>query len=671
MDLFDMVRAAPPPPTVRKDSADDDAKEKRTTPSSSPLPVSPVFNLEDSDSDLIQLSPEREVASTPRPASPIHIEDDENTKADDIELIEDTKSQEPVRTSPKKTDGDAKIVVDDDDDDDCIMKDVEEDDEDQLLMQPPKTKAEQKMFMDVKSASKEQQTTNSADIRRCMVRIKRLKQSEIERYTTGKGLKCKRPRKRRQSSSDSSAQEDLPLAVKKLKSSNKKVHVKVPFLQNGSKKRSSLNISRAQTPPPTLKKSPKRIKPFSASKTLVKQYGTRFFNCYVKLKRLTDTDISTSKRTKRKSKSKLSVSFSEAVEILGSKPRKSSSISGTPKLLSKLCSSVPTRLQRVDATGNVLEDIELNPDSVFKSSTSSGSHKKRGRQASCNGGKRTSSKLKRPAVHVPVTDLASLRINDSHDEAEEEARNDPNEEYIDQTLFPIIVPNDMPVFQTLDVRRSGTPTPQKRITVTTTVSDDEDVDEPESGSKPECKIKETAETPGSAKSEKNKQKKVAGAEDEQTEAKEQKPVQTELEQKLPAEDPEQNDSKENSPLPTALADDDILEIQASLEDVRELHTPPSRQITPLLTLPSSTKTNRNRRCESLESESSFKSAHEAEISGVAQASAPPPVADNTLKGSDQPDSGACSTPQPPYPLIIDMPNLDEDELGRLVDLDAA
>lgn len=336
---------------------------------------------------------------------------------DDTAADDNANSQEPALVSDNNEDDNA----DRDCDADGEEEDEDEDDE-HRQPQPPKTKAQQKMFADVPTTSKNR-TGTSAGIRQCLVRIKRLNQTEIERLIKRKASKRGRPRK---TASDSSMLDDSPSPPKKQKPINK-VHIKVPWMQNGAKQRTVQTTSRAHTPPPNLKRSLKQARPNSVSKALVQRYGARFFKCVVKLKRLTGADISTTKRANRKSKSKLSVSFSEAVEILGSKPRKSSSIAGTPRLLSKLCNSVPTRLQRVDATGNVLEDIELKHDMVLGSAGSSSSPSKRsGRQASCNGGRR-GPKLKRPALRVPVNDLASLRIDDSQDE---DVDNEAGDEYI-------------------------------------------------------------------------------------------------------------------------------------------------------------------------------------------------------------------------------------------------
>ncbi|XP_002010328.4 AT-rich interactive domain-containing protein 4B isoform X1 [Drosophila mojavensis] len=760
MDLFDMVRAAPPPPAEDgKDEAEVDSdaspKVKAFSPSSSPMPMTPLFNLEDSDTETIPRSPLVEDATTPPPLIISLDIDDENTEDGGIRAKNKTKIQASKRTSLKKTfkdsdeDSDKTDDSDSDDSEDEVkkknnVKDIdsdnysdsssgisddeedekkkknqkqkyqkqkeedeeeEEDQEDLLQIQPRKTKGEQKMFTDATAASKKQtgKKASTTGVRRCMVRIKRLTQSQIDYHTNAKGkgkgkakakakakpkatekkgkgkdIKHKKPRKRLASISDCSSVESSPSSAKKPKSSKAKVHVKVPFQQNGSKPRSSLNTSRVHTPPPSLKKSPKRLKPLKASKAMIKKYGSRFFNCYVKMKRLKDPGVSsTSKRAKRKSKSNLSVSFSEAVEILGSKPRKSSSIAGALKQTTNLNSSVPTRLQRVDATGNVLEDIELKPDTVLKSSNSSGGQRKRGRQPACNGGKRNGNKLKRPAVRVPVTDLASLRIDDSQDE-EEPLENDAGEEYI--------VPNDMPACKTSGVHRSYTPTPQKRVAVvTTTVSDVEDADE----SQPQCKMKKTA-----ASENKNKNEEKAESEDEQKQADETKDsdeTDTERESEQPspekpqkAKQPEQSDSSNSSPLLTVLTDDvttdDILEIQASMEDVRELHTPPSRQDTPLLSLPSTATNNRDQRSESPESESSFKSADDLEssvaieqTSSVQSASPGQRQANTSDSFVDDQSTSPAGTPstrgenqQSMYAPIIDMPNLDDD-LGPIIE----
>lgn len=298
----------------------------------------------------------------------------------------------------------------DDDDDDKDSADSQS--------QTPKTKAEQKEFSEQPRRSKHHKDSSS-NLKECTVRIKRLKDSEIDRLTKSPNLHTPSKRGRpRLSQSPSSSKKQKPSI-----SSNNKAYIKFLNLQNGGKRR-------IQSPPPAkLKKFPKPtastpIK-FLTTKSLIKQFGKRFFECVVRMKRLKVPEKVA--RTSHKSKS---VSFSEAVEILGSIPRKSSSIlSSTPRIKSKskLNSSVPTRLQRVDATGNVLEDIELNSSLVLDSSTPTNSSRKSksGRSSSsCNGGRRAG-KLKRPALRVPTTDLASLRIDDSHEEETE-----ANEEYI-------------------------------------------------------------------------------------------------------------------------------------------------------------------------------------------------------------------------------------------------
>lgn len=311
----------------------------------------------------------------------------------------------------------APISLDSDDDD--------EDDKDSAdsQSQPPKTKAEQKMFSEQPRRSKhhKESSSSSNNQKECMVRIKRLTQPEIDRLTKSMSLKRHTPGKHgrpRLSETPSSSS-----MKQKRSSSNNKAYIKITKLENGAKKR-------FHSPPPAkLKKSPKATPStsmtFLSTKSLIKHFGKRFFECVVRIKRFKMPEKVA--RTSQKSKS---VSFSEAVEILGSKPRKSSSIvCSTPRLKSKskLNSSVPTRLQRVDATGNVLEDIELNSSLVLDSSTptSSSRKSKSGRSSSsCNGGRRAG-KLKRPALRVPTTDLASLRIDDSHEEETE-----ANEEYI-------------------------------------------------------------------------------------------------------------------------------------------------------------------------------------------------------------------------------------------------
>lgn len=288
--------------------------------------------------------------------------------------------------------------------------------------QPPKTKAEQKMFSQQPRRSKHHKdSSSSSNQKNCMVQIKRLTQSEIDRLTKSMTPKRHTPGKRGRARLSETPSSSTP--KHKPSSSENKAYIKISKLENGAKKR-------MQSPPPAkLKKSPKATAStpmkLLSTKSLIKHFGKRFFECVVRMKRFKMPE-----KVARSSQKSKSVSFSEAVEILGSKPRKSSSIvCSTPRIKSKskLNSSVPTRLQRVDATGNVVEDIELNSSLVLDSSTptSSSRKSKSGRSSSsCNGGRRAG-KLKRPALRVPTTDLASLRIDDSHEEETE-----ANEEYI-------------------------------------------------------------------------------------------------------------------------------------------------------------------------------------------------------------------------------------------------
>lgn len=302
---------------------------------------------------------------------------------------------------------------------DIISSEENNDDDDgdsaEAQSQPPKTKAQQKMFSEQPRCLRH---LGVRDLKKCVVVIKRLRQSGNDCLTSEK---------------DSQSKDDKPSTAKKHKTSNSKESVKISKLQNGAKQR-------VQTPPSKAKKSLKATAKITkttattmtkslSTKSLIKKFGRRFFECVVRIKRLRMLE---KVRTSQKCKT---VSFSEAVEILGSKPRKSSSIASSPRIKSKpkLNSSVPTRLQRVDPTGNVLEDIELNSSLVLPSSTPTSSSRKikSGRSSSSNGARR-SGKLNRPALRIPTTDLASLRIDDSHEETE------PAEEYIGKLDVEII-----------------------------------------------------------------------------------------------------------------------------------------------------------------------------------------------------------------------------------------
>lgn len=283
--------------------------------------------------------------------------------------------------------------------------------------QTPKTKGQKKMFAE--QPHQQNKSLSVRDLKKCVVVIQRLRKSQTDCLTSEK---------------DSKSKDDGPLPSKKQRTTKSKECLKIRKLQNGAKQR-------AHTPPPKLKKSLKPMTKITkttataltkslSTKSLIKKFGERFFECVVRIKRIRMPE---KLRTSQKCKS---VSFSEAVEILGSKPRKSSTIASSPRIKSKskLKSSVPTRLQRVDPTGYVLEDIELNSSMVLSSSTptSSSRKSKSGRSSSCNGGRR-SSKLNRPALCIPTTDLASLRIDDSHEEETE-----PTEEYIGKLDFKIV-----------------------------------------------------------------------------------------------------------------------------------------------------------------------------------------------------------------------------------------
>ncbi|XP_034489570.1 nuclear-pore anchor [Drosophila innubila] len=761
MDLFDIVRAAPPPenvrePTARAASETDANKTKQRAASSSPEPVNTCNSGDDSDTDTLRF--------------PIKRTSKSDAEAGKIETTENTEIVETADIAANLDDDNdaADHIADDVDDvaDDVDDLDGDDDDDGQPQPAPPKTKAQQKMFADVMLPLKDKGKIAVGQIRPCIVRIKRLSQSEIQRYITGKAPKRGRPRK----NVDADGFVSPP---KKQKIANPKVHIKLT--QNGTKQRESMKFTRAPTPPPPMstagkslsskmaKRSPLKC---GASAAMIRRYGRRVFSCVVNVKRLKHSNIAV--RTNRKSKSKLSVSFSEAVEILGSKPRKSSSIGGNPRARSSLCASVPTRLQRVDATGNVVEDIELSPNVMLKApsaataagvagAANSSPRTKRSRAGACNSGRR-GRKPRSSSLRVPVSGLASLSIDDS------QADNETGDEYI--------VPNDLPEYQTRGVRRSGTPSPVKRVT-TTTVSDNESEEEkckttatvstakdPEKETEPltkETKPKnieepdeqeierlqwvteldtpsekqEEADTEQNQTANSEQQTNVAAEADAETnaeadaeadadaklKAKEQTTqleteeevkqreelekleseldakldleldasLSQELEAKLDAElDTETAlDNKKTSPIFPAIADDvttdDILEIQTSIEDVRELQTPPSRQNSP----PVSQK--RSLRFESPESDSSFKSAHELDTGELQNTDKPnklttvpkthtseasdsdlitPNASQNTFNGSEP--ASSSSIVQPPFSPIGDIPNLDDDELGQLV-----
>ncbi|XP_017045611.1 neurofilament heavy polypeptide isoform X2 [Drosophila ficusphila] len=349
-----------------------------------------------------------------------------------------------------------------------------------------KTKAQQKMFSDQPLAKFNKE---------CVVRVRRLTRQEIDSAfksvanssfahvtdssRNGGGRGRGKPKKK------------TPLPPKKQKSPNKtNFHIKVP-LQNGAKKRSLQHLARTHTPPPSLarraaakpqaktlpkaKSSPKStnrpIRGRHANQALIQRFGARFFGCVVKIKRTpwphkwpecSPRPIGGTRKG-RSRKPNLSVSFSEAVEILGSNEGGSRRATFGSISMSSKASPKPTRLQRVDATGNVLEDISLTstplplPPSARPSSSSGGSRSKSKRR-SCNGSP-IGGRLKRPHQRLPLSSLASLRLDDSPKADENE---DDDEEYI--------VPNELPGTQ-----RPGSPPPKrKKISFTTTISDDED-----------------------------------------------------------------------------------------------------------------------------------------------------------------------------------------------------
>ncbi|KAH8397504.1 hypothetical protein KR222_008410 [Zaprionus bogoriensis] len=898
MDLFDMVRAAPPPANVRDPTVADRAKSEeqnasgsdeekdnttsaaKTTSLSSTV-ASTVFTLE-SESDDETAAPRAESPSFELSKS--HSHSLECLKCNYLALGIDTgsedESESKSKQKPAKASRGSSAELQADADDDELSQEQKD-------TQPPKTKAEQKMFVELPA--------KHLKGKKCVVRIKRLQQSEIDRLTTPKSKTGrKRGRKRKESLARDDAKAASPPKKQKGNESGSsrqgRLYVWMPKLENGSKQR-------PQTPPPPPPPAPKPKKSSKHTKlaspaqaltpsrvgvneTLIRRFGSRFFNCFVKIKRL-------KMRKKRSTNKSKSVSFSEAVEILGSKPRKSSHITSTPKAKSRLNSSVPTRLQRVDAIGNVLEDIELNSSVVLASSTpvsgSSLSHRSKSGRSSCNGGRRAG-KLKRPSVRIPTTDLASLRIDDSHEDEP-----DAGDEYI--------VPNEVPEYQKLGVRRTGTPTPVKKLTVTTTVSDEEDSDGPEIKKPKIVEREKDAKTEDAAKQKKEqtkdkpakklaqpekeqakpeqeqakpeqeqakpeqeqakpeqeqakpeqkedqadlsqdveKQKEQAQAEEEeeelpkaeeeqeeqtQAEKEQEKQAEAEAEHKAvseenalakeeqeeqmqaseehdehdkqleaveqthseeeqeehakteekraetvqdeelepepepqlvvsdseqepeppepakteattegekhtepepePKPEPVEEVQEEQQPATTnksaknsdasasktapaassasltddVLITDDILEIQTSLEDVRELHTPTSPM--PRLQITEAEPSNRSERLESLESDSSFKSAHQIAIgSGIEQLSSaarsasqsqsqtqsaaaltsdpnPDPNSNpsNSNFNGSQPPAGDSSIAQPIYSPIVEMPNLDDDELGELVDTDS-
>ncbi|EDW75011.2 uncharacterized protein Dwil_GK19943 [Drosophila willistoni] len=499
MELFDQVRAAPPPDRIR------DTKPVVQTENGSDDGIA-----EDDDDTLKDISMPSPVAVTPSPDFTLH---NKKANAETIEEVklsgsakrkfsnDDGKEKDESGVKPT-TDMDTKEINDEPE----AQTDIQLDGDNQLqqqqqlqLLSPPKTKAEQKMFIDhdhhQPEATVSIPTTSVSAIRPCHVRVKRLTQKEISLHTAGsrRGSQRKRVRKSDQSAASTDPDTDSPSPGKKAKLSNK-IHIKVPWLQNGAKQRNLQKLAREHTPPPSKlnRKAKGKNSPSGAknrpmvSAGLIKRYGARYFGCVVKVKRtpmppwpvhdvsfsLNNSNASSKRRSK---KLNLSVSFSEAVEIFGSSEtgtRRSTLGSGrSPR---KGCVTVPTRLQRVDATGNILEDIALTSNAMLfgpspaKRGRRSGGAIEESVKATCNGDGSLSRKLKRSSQRVPVAGLASLRLEDTSKAADEDDNGADDDEYI--------VPNELP-----GIHRAGTPiaTPIKRkITVTTTtISDDDDNDD--------------------------------------------------------------------------------------------------------------------------------------------------------------------------------------------------
>lgn len=318
-----------------------------------------------------------------------------------------------------------------------------EEDQQSMVVVPTKTKAQQKMFSD-------QQSPNVK--RKVRVLLRRLKQTEIDSAveSLANSSFINVPEIVNQSgTSGRSRHKKRKTSPKKQKSSTAQTnfHIKVP-LQNGAKKRALNHSLRAHTPPPSLakssesthsalKRSPKpKIKAKRLSSRgrntdpdLVKRYGAHFFGCVVKVRR---TRLPSAKwpdckpppigdGVVRKVYPKKAVSFSEAVEILGSPggPSRRSTFGS----LSSRGAPKPTRLQRVDATGNVLEDIALTSTPLF--SSSSGGSRERVRRRSCNG---------TPVVgRLKLRRLGRLSIDNSSSRSDGGGDNDDDdddEEYI-------------------------------------------------------------------------------------------------------------------------------------------------------------------------------------------------------------------------------------------------
>ncbi|KAH8238211.1 hypothetical protein KR032_001219, partial [Drosophila birchii] len=382
-------------------------------------------------------------------------------------------------TADKKTSGKSRDTVENAE---ALEEDNDSDGSSKAFPAPTKTKAQQKMFSDLPNQSGSPSCARKFHTREFRVRLRRLTQSEIDAASTSVAKSkfyAPAPRKRGRPRKSDGDEKNSPSPSKKLKTTpTSNFHIKVP-VQSGAQNRALLsNLARIHTPPPILstrpKSKPKPRSPFKGLKvspTMIRRYGKRVFSCVVKVKNLKWPSNSPERNSRprlggvrkvRPRRSNLSVSFNESVEILGT------SESGSPRSTFGTISSKlpkPTRLQRVDATGNVLEDIALTSNMVLSgnspSASTSGSRGKGNKRRSRNG----SPQLKRPHQRIPLSGLASLRLDDGP------KSDDDDEEYI--------VPNELPGMQ-----RPGTPTPRKKkISYTTTVSDDEDDKAPPKKSK--------------------------------------------------------------------------------------------------------------------------------------------------------------------------------------------
>ncbi|XP_034654209.1 eukaryotic translation initiation factor 5B [Drosophila subobscura] len=446
MELFDMVKAAPPPLRVRE--------SPRNSRGASQLPgtPSPTPSTKAATTDTSAAASTAGTAAASASSSR-HLEIFEDDLVEPCKRLRVRLKRTVSRELAEEKEPNGKD--NDDDDNDCAVGDS------LLHSFPPKTKAQQKSFADLpRIASSGQQL-----IKPVCVRVKRLTTAEIEKFTTAKGkypaTPMSGPRKRGRPKKLPNAS-DITDTSSPSPPKKPKVHIKVPLVPSGTKSRAHQHSPTKTKGRPS--KSKKATTTTQRSQELINRYGTRFFRCYVKIKRTQMSQMQMQSQPKasgsggpatsrvqktlkspnkgRPRKSNLTVSFSESVEILGSSPRRSAlgmrlKRKGTPK---------PTRLQRVDATGNVLEDIAL------------GTPTGRDRRRSSNGGASPSRKLKRSASSVPVMGLASLRLDD--DQKPENENDDEDEEYI--------VPNELP-----RTKRDVTPVPKKRkkMSVTTTISD--------------------------------------------------------------------------------------------------------------------------------------------------------------------------------------------------------